>query len=115
MCRGRESSSSVANKGKSGNWRQFSPALVNKTGFIGIWAFILAYIWTNHINKAPGTARARPVEIWQRFPKFILGFLVTFAIGLALAFGIDPADKPKLAASAAEANTFRVIFFILTF
>src|SRR3954469_19193650 len=32
MCRGRESSSSVANKGKSGNWRQFSPALVNKTG-----------------------------------------------------------------------------------
>src|SRR3954447_11372753 len=32
MCRGRESSSSVANKGKSGNWHQFSPALVNKTG-----------------------------------------------------------------------------------
>src|SRR3954471_10866892 len=32
MCRGRESSSSVANKGKSGNWRQFSPALVNKAG-----------------------------------------------------------------------------------
>src|SRR4051794_8552917 len=34
MCRGRESSSSVANKGKSGNWRQFSPALVNKTGCV---------------------------------------------------------------------------------
>src|SRR4051812_26849750 len=27
MCRGRESSSSVASKGKSRNWRQFSPTL----------------------------------------------------------------------------------------
>ncbi|MDO9712633.1 putative sulfate exporter family transporter [Paracraurococcus lichenis] len=82
--------------------------------FIGVWAFILAYIWTNHINKVPGE-RARPIEIWQRFPKFILGFLLTFAIGLALAFGLDPALKPRLAASIAEANTFRVLFFILTF
>src|SRR4051795_11282992 len=32
MCRGRESSSSVASKGKSRNRRQFSPTLVNKTG-----------------------------------------------------------------------------------
>src|SRR3954452_16975721 len=38
MCRGRESSSSVASKGKSGNWRQFSPALVNETGYITLQA-----------------------------------------------------------------------------
>ena len=43
--------------------------------FIGIWAFILAYIWTNHINVQPGGEHARAVEIWQRFPKFILGFV----------------------------------------
>lgn len=83
--------------------------------FIGVWAFILAYVWTNHVNKVPGAERARPIEIWQRFPKFILGFLVTFAVGLALAFGLDPALKPGLTAAVAEANTFRVIFFILTF
>lgn len=83
--------------------------------FIGVWAFILAHIWTNHINVAPGAERARPIEIWQRFPKFILGFLATFAVGLGLAFGVDPALKPRLTASVAEANTFRVIFFVLTF
>jgi uncharacterized membrane protein YadS len=38
--------------------------------FIGIWAFILAYIWTNHINVREGDT-ARASEIWQRFPKFI--------------------------------------------
>jgi len=34
--------------------------------FIGIWAFILAYIWTNHINVREGDT-AKAVEIWQRF------------------------------------------------
>jgi hypothetical protein len=38
--------------------------------FIGIWAFILGYIWTNHIEKGPD--KARPSEIWERFPKYIL-------------------------------------------
>jgi len=47
--------------------------------FIGIWAFLLAYIWTNHINVTRDKAKAS--EIWQRFPKFIIGFVVTFAIG----------------------------------
>ena len=50
--------------------------------FIGIWAFILGYIWTNHINTRPTPTRRRPSEIWQRFPKFILGFVATFAISL---------------------------------
>ncbi len=43
--------------------------------FIGIWAFILGYIWTNHINPKDGE-KARAGEIWQRFPKFILGFIL---------------------------------------
>ena len=44
--------------------------------FIGVWAFILAYIWTNHINVSRTPRRRRPSEIWQRFPKFVLGFVV---------------------------------------
>ena len=50
-----------------------------------------------------------------RFPKFILGFLATFAIGLALALHGDASSAPKLTAAIGEANNFRVIFFILTF
>jgi uncharacterized membrane protein YadS len=82
--------------------------------FIGIWAFVLAFIWTNYINVRPGD-RARPIEIWQRFPKFIIGFVLSFAIGLYLALTASPAGLAKLTPAMAEANTFRVIFFILTF
>jgi uncharacterized membrane protein YadS len=82
--------------------------------FIGIWAFILGYIWTNHINVT-STDKARPAEIWQRFPKFILGFVVTFAVGLTLALAAPSDIAAKLPAAVGEANTFRVIFFILTF
>jgi uncharacterized membrane protein YadS len=83
--------------------------------FIGVWAFILAYIWTNHVNVAEGGEKAKVSEIWQRFPKFILGFLATFAIGLALALTSGPQDLAKLNAAIGQANVFRVIFFILTF
>jgi uncharacterized membrane protein YadS len=81
--------------------------------FIGIWAFVLGTIWTNHINVGPDKARA--IEIWQRFPKFILGFVATFAVGLYLALGTPASVAAKVPAAIGEANTFRVIFFILTF
>jgi uncharacterized membrane protein YadS len=83
--------------------------------FIGVWAFILGYIWTNYINKTPGADKARVSEIWQRFPKFVLGFVATFAIALFLAVGTTSDIAAKLPAQIAEANTFRVIFFVLTF
>jgi uncharacterized membrane protein YadS len=82
--------------------------------FIGIWAFVLAFIWTNYINVRPGD-RARPIEIWQRFPKFIIGFVLSFAIGLYLALTSSPTALAKLTPAIGEANTFRVIFFVLTF
>jgi uncharacterized membrane protein YadS len=82
--------------------------------FIGIWAFILGYIWTNHINPT-NKDKAKASEIWERFPKFIIGFVVTFLVGLYLALG-TPADiAAKVPAAMGEANTFRVVFFILTF
>ena len=83
--------------------------------FIGIWAFVLGTIWTNAINPTRDADKTRLREIWERFPKFIIGFVVTFAAGLYLALG-TPADIAKnVPAAIGEANTFRVIFFILTF
>jgi len=81
--------------------------------FIGIWAFVLGYIWTNHIDVT--SDKAKIAEIWQRFPKFILGFVVTFLVGLYLALGTPAHVAAKVPAAIGEANTFRVIFFILTF
>ena len=81
--------------------------------FIGVWAFILGYIWTHHINRSADKARAS--EIWQRFPKFILGFILVFAVSLWLALATTADVAKALPAAAGEANVFRVIFFILTF
>ena len=41
--------------------------------FIGVWAFILA--WTRHIEPRRNGDRLRTAEIWERFPKFVLGFV----------------------------------------
>jgi uncharacterized membrane protein YadS len=82
--------------------------------FIGVWAFILAVIWTNYIDVRPGE-RARPREIWQRFPKFVLGYMLTFAIAFALALHAGPALKTQIKTLVGEANVLRGIFFVLTF
>jgi uncharacterized membrane protein YadS len=82
--------------------------------FIGIWAFVLAWIWTRHINPRQGdVARAR--EIWQRFPKFIIGYVLTFLAVLLLCLGSPPELLPKVKSVIGDANQLRVIFFVLTF
>jgi uncharacterized membrane protein YadS len=81
--------------------------------FIGIWSFLLAYIWTNYINVTGDKAKAS--EIWERFPKFIIGFVLTFLIGLYLAVGTSPQTVQKVTPLIGASNVFRVIFFVLTF
>lgn len=82
--------------------------------FIGIWAFILAYIWTTHINVQDGD-KARVREIWERFPKFIIGYVLTFVLILIMALGATPEVTAKIKSAMGEANTFRGIFFVMTF
>lgn len=82
--------------------------------FIGIWAFVLAYIWTNHIDRRPGDT-ARLGEMWTRFPKFILGYVFTFVVAIVLALSAAPLVVGNLRLAMGEANTLRTIFFVLTF
>jgi uncharacterized membrane protein YadS len=82
--------------------------------FIGVWAFVLAYIWTRHINVKPGET-AKAGEIWERFPKFIIGYVVTFAVILIFALGAPAETVGKIKAAMSEANVFRGIFFVMTF
>ena len=77
--------------------------------------FHRAYIRTNHINARAEAQKARLGEIWERFPKFILGFVATFLITLALALGTTAGSSGQLTAAIGEANGPRVIFFVLTF
>jgi uncharacterized membrane protein YadS len=81
--------------------------------FIGIWAFVLAYIWCTVIERKPGE-RMRFSEVIDRFPRFVLGYVITFVLMLIIcAKGGDFLKIGK--AVIAETNSFRVIFFILTF
>lgn len=81
--------------------------------FIGIWAFLLAIIWTTKIDPKKGE-KARAGEIWDRFPKFVIGYFVTFLIMLTI--GLNwPELKSKITLSSSETDVFRKLFFAITF
>ena len=81
--------------------------------FIGVWAFILAILWVTVIDRKEGE-RVRLVEIWERFPKFVLGYVLTFVATLVLCLMLpEVLDTVKTASS--EANVFRQLFFAMTF
>lgn len=80
--------------------------------FIGVWAFILAVIWCAKIECVGGRIQAS--EIWERFPKFVLGYVATFIIMLLICLASPSALKTANSAVAGM-DTFRVLFFILTF
>ncbi|MBM4135268.1 MAG: putative sulfate exporter family transporter [Nitrospira sp.] len=61
--------------------------------FIGIWAFVLAYIWCTKIERKPGE-RIGAGEIWNRFPKFVIGYAATFAILLLICLPASRAIGP---------------------
>lgn len=81
--------------------------------FIGVWAFVLAWVWSAKIERREGE-KVRAIQIWQRFPKFILGYVATFLIVLVVG-ALAPSLVPKIRASMGEANVFRGIFFVMTF
>lgn len=81
--------------------------------FIGIWAFVLAIIWCAKIECKPGD-KVRIGEIWERFPKFVLGYALTFIIFLVLCASTPALIKPAKLATA-ESNVFRQLFFAMTF
>ncbi len=81
--------------------------------FIGVWAFVLAIVWATFIDRKPGD-QVRAREIWQRCPKFVIGYVVTFVAILLVALpasrrvtelGAETAALEKqLAAAAAPAG-----------
>jgi uncharacterized membrane protein YadS len=81
--------------------------------FICIWACILAWIWSSKIERKPGE-RVQARQIFQRFPKFILGYLATFAV-IMLIGTLLTGLVGKAKAAMGQANVFRGIFFVMTF
>lgn len=78
--------------------------------FIGVWAFILAYIWCAKIDVKPGQ-KVDAAEIWHRFPKFVIGYVLTFVVLVAMCWPsakvMGPAEKEaaELKASVTSIET----------
>lgn len=63
--------------------------VVGRDAWLGLWAFILAFVATTRWpeNEAETVARPDVSQIWRRFPKFIFGFLVASALVTLMASG----------------------------
>ena len=75
---------------------------------IGVAAFVLTIWWS---VRTPGAARERPGPrvIWDRFPKFVLGFL---GASFALSFLIDPA---RVTDTKGVLTGLRTLWFAMAF
>jgi uncharacterized membrane protein YadS len=82
--------------------------------FIGIWSFVLALIWCTRIDRRPGE-KISARHIWERFPKFVLGYAFTFVTLLLLCCVVLPSTGKASLLATEEGNTFRVLFFAMTF
>jgi uncharacterized membrane protein YadS len=69
--------------------------VVGRDIWIGVWAFVLSIVATTRWEKTGVDVRPDAGEIWRRFPKFVLGFLVASLLISALAAHLSFADFSK--------------------
>ncbi|MBN2318588.1 MAG: putative sulfate exporter family transporter [Acidobacteria bacterium] len=80
---------------------------------IGVVAFVVAVLWVTRIDRDPGAPKPTPMEIWYRFPKFIIGFV---AASVVFSFILTPILGDKSVDAMLKISTgFRGYFFCLAF
>ncbi len=96
--------------------------VIGRDVWIGIWCFVLAFIAVTRWERAehPGLdSRAQAGQIWTRFPKFVLGFLVASLLVTVVVHGYSLADynkqvKPSLIAPITTLRTWAFTFSFLS-
>jgi uncharacterized membrane protein YadS len=80
---------------------------------IGLVAFLMAIWATMSLEKKEGGERPSLMEVWYRFPKFVVGFMVA---SLVVSFFVEPIWGNKAAKAAGNAcKSYRSWFFALCF
>jgi uncharacterized membrane protein YadS len=69
--------------------------VIGRDVWIGVWAFVLAFLAATRWERTGVESRASGAEIWRRFPKFVLGFLAASLLVTAFARGYDYAAYKK--------------------
>jgi uncharacterized integral membrane protein (TIGR00698 family) len=91
--------------------------VIGRDMWIGVWAFVLSIIATTRWEKTGVSSRPNAGEIWRRFPKFVLGFLIASAVVTLISQGYDYAayKKEVLPALVAPLQAFRTWAFTFAF
>src|ERR1700677_4592326 len=50
--------------------------VIGRDVWIGVWAFVLSLVATTRWERTGIETRSGAIEIWRRFPKFVLGFVL---------------------------------------
>ena len=93
--------------------------MVGRDVWIGIWAFVLAIIATTQWERTETGRKPEAAEIWWRFPKFVIGFLVASAIITLVTASYSLADfnksvVPVLVAPIKDLRTWAFVFCFLS-
>jgi len=91
--------------------------VIGRDIWIGIWALVLSIIATTRWESTGIQSRTGAGEIWRRFPKFVIGFLIASAIITIVSRGYSYADYRKSLTPAliAPIQALRVWAFTFTF
>ena len=96
--------------------------VVGRDIWIGIWAFVLAWVATTRWDAFEDGVQVRKVdagEIWARFPKFVIGFVIASALITWIASGYSLTDyrkvvTPDLVAPITALRTWAFTFCFLS-
>jgi uncharacterized membrane protein YadS len=90
--------------------------VIGRDIWIGVWAFVLSIIATTRW-QSQGAQKADAAQIWQRFPKFVIGFLLASLIITLVSRGYSYADYKKtvLPSLVTPLQSLRVWAFTFTF
>ncbi|AOJ94807.1 putative sulfate exporter family transporter [Burkholderia multivorans] len=92
--------------------------VVGRDIWIGIWAFVLAIVATTRWDREAGAdvqTHTRAKEIWTRFPKFVIGFLIASALVTWIASHYTLADYRSVVTPAFVAPIVALRTWAFTF
>ena len=90
--------------------------VVGRDMFVGIWAFILAIVSVTKWEAHEGGVKPGAGVIWERFPKFVLGFFIASFIMTAVTVGITPEVNDAInAAIIGPIKSLRTWSFVFCF
>ncbi len=82
---------------------------------IGVIAFFVALYWVTIVERSVDQPRPSPWVIWQRFPKFVLGFVAASLTFSWIAFSVAGGELMIDSMVRGATDVFRSWFFCLAF